>query len=136
MSRRIVYSTLLVTLLTACSSQEAADTAAIPAPTPTEATADGDQPGQAGVKVFVDPATGEIREPTPADIAALEAEQRKATVAKPQGTRSSQTIVHPDGTVEVVLDGSHDQSVQGCVQPDGGIKTDHVCDTDNSGQKK
>jgi hypothetical protein len=126
MLRRIDCSMALaaVALLTACSSKPAADPAAA---TSTTSTTEAAAPAKDGVKVFIDPTTGEIRDPTPEDIAALEAEQRKATAAKPNTAQPPRQIVHPDGTVEVILDSSHEHALQGCVQKDGSIKMEHRC---------
>jgi len=128
--------------LAACSSnQEAAkdmaDTATVADQAANQgAVPDTSQPvahdtasiSAAGVKVFIDPVTGEIRDPTPAEAAALAAEAAKQKAAHGADKQNApRQIVHPDGTVEVIIDESADQSLQGCVQKDGSIVMAHDC---------
>jgi hypothetical protein len=108
-------------LLASCAQEPS------PEATRTDATPRAAENQEAGVRAFVDPVTGALREPTPEEAAALAKGQQKAPDAQSRPVQKPREIVHPDGTVEVILDGSHDQPVQACVQADGGVKVEHAC---------
>jgi hypothetical protein len=81
---------------------------------------------QSTVKAYIDPVTGELREPTAADLAneAKAGTQKASNSAKPP-----QQIVRADGSVEVLLDQSNDQVFKACVQKDGNVAMGHECDS-------
>jgi hypothetical protein len=83
----------------------------------------------AGLVAFIDPVTGQLREPDPAELAAL-----RATAPAPSGlsTRSSPLVapaemIYPaGGGVGMRVDASFDSSVVVTKGPDGKLKMDCV----------
>jgi len=108
-----------------------ADSPAAPASTPSTgsgavaAAGPAAQTGQAapGVKVFLDPVTGEAREPTPAEAAGAAASGRvqREAVAGQAGSEGTQRehFVLPDGTEGVKLAPRDQRAVVVCRQADG-----------------
>lgn len=140
--RNAVPGLVPVLLLCACgSSDQSAPAAAAPVQTaegqkaadvPADATSTGapaaaaGTQAEAGVRVFIDPATGQVREPTPAELRTIEA--RKQTPAPGAITSSKpapKTTVLPNGWVAVELD--TEVEMKGCVQKDGRIVAGHEC---------
>jgi hypothetical protein len=135
---RITTSALLLAgsaLLLGCSSSErqtsqSADSqAAEPsAPTvaaqPTPGTAEQTSPAAPapGVRIFIDPTTGEAREPTAQEMAEM---AKQSAAAKP-GSKP-QAVQLPDGTVMVPMEGMPQTPVQACLEKDGSLKVDHEC---------
>lgn len=80
-------------------------------------------PAAGGLVVFIDPATGKIRQPTPAEIGSLISPPAAVTplVRKPLVTWSG-----PGGTVGVVLDRSFDSYMVVTKKPDGKLAMDCV----------
>jgi hypothetical protein len=81
--------------------------------------------GAAGVRVFIDPATGEAREPTRAEREAARA-ARQVQAAGGVGQAGSEGVqrehfVLPDGTEGVKLLPRDQRAVVVCVQADGSI---------------
>lgn len=81
----------------------------------------------AGLRMYIDPVTGEAREPTEAELAA-EA-RNNATTSSPtfngSGTakavlRTHETVL-PGGLTEVQLDRKADVEEKVCIQPDGSL---------------
>jgi hypothetical protein len=80
--------------------------------------------------MFIDPQTGEVREPTPQELAGMSKQQAsKGTATKPKA------IQLPDGTVMIPMDGKQ-KPVQACVASDGTLTIDHDCqETDKRSQE-
>jgi hypothetical protein len=81
------------------------------------------------VKVYIDPATGATREPTAVELAAEAAEQNNTAKMTSEKASAPREIVHPDGTVEVIMDRSNRNPLVGCIPESGKIQTDHECET-------
>lgn len=77
------------------------------------------------VKAYIDPVTGELREPTAAELAS---EAQATTQKESNSGKSSRQIVRADGSVEVLLDQSNDQAFKACVQKDGSVAMGHECE--------
>ncbi len=92
---------------------------AVPAPPPAQPAA--------GLRVFIDPVTGKPREPTAAEIKALEAASPPAN-QKPAVPQQDKEIVFPDGTV--AIQGHTLSEMKACVQKDGHVVVDHDCKSD------
>jgi hypothetical protein len=128
MLRRIECSIALaaVALLAACSSKPETDPAAA---TSTTSTIEATPPAQDGVKVFIDPATGEIRDPTAEELA----EMARSKAAKPEGTAAAQKpareIHLPNGIVAVEMDPSGDEPLKACRDSQGNMIVSHDCAT-------
>jgi hypothetical protein len=110
----------------AASPQTGEASDGVPAPTATAPAAADASPAAPAVRAFVDPVTGVIREPTAAEVRALEA--RKQTEApslaintKPRGKET----VLPNGWVKLEVDA--DSEMKGCVQKDGRVVAAHEC---------
>jgi hypothetical protein len=98
---------------------------AAPAPAPA-AAADSTQAGAAGLREFIDPVTGQPREPTAAELKALEASKQtsapsSAITSKPK----PKEIVLPNGVVAVEMESTSE--MKGCLQKDGRAVVDHDC---------
>jgi hypothetical protein len=79
-------------------------------------------PVGAGIRVFIDPATGRIRRPT------LEERRRvSAAVPRDRSARTYEVKTRPDGTRIVKLDDAFLMSVVAKKNPDGTVS--HVCRT-------
>ena len=112
-------------LATAAGLSTAAATAAfaLPVPTSSEACPPIDPPaaqilapGEAGIRVFIDPATGRVRRATP------EERQRLAMkTARDRSARTYEVRTRPDGTRIVKLDETFMMSVVGRTNPDGTV---------------
>lgn len=76
-------------------------------------------PAQSGQRVFVDPDTGKITEPTPEQIQALE--QAVAGMLS-QSSEGLQVIELPDGSVTIDLEGRFQEVVVAAVAPDGSVR--------------
>jgi hypothetical protein len=77
--------------------------------------------GQAGLRAFIDPETGELREGTPEEQRALSSAVARAESA--EVVESPEIVVHPDGFVVVDLKGNFMQSVVAVRNPDGSLST-------------
>jgi hypothetical protein len=119
-----------VTLPAASASTAAAPGAAAPdfvaePGAPATAAADQAAPGRAapGVRVFIDPVTGEARQPTPAEAAAGAAAGRvqRESVGGQAGSEGAlrERFVLPDGTEGVKLAPRDKHAVVVCLQADG-----------------
>ena len=82
---------------------------------PAEATAGG-----AGLRAFIDPATGELREGTPEEQRAL---SNGARAESSNAVESPEVVVYPDGMVVVDLKGNFMQSIVVVKNPDGSLST-------------
>jgi hypothetical protein len=77
-----------------------------------------DSVGGAGFRAFIDPQTGQLREPTPEEAQAL---SRAAREEFARAVESLEEVVHPDGTISVDLKGLFMQSVVVVRNPDGSL---------------
>lgn len=103
----------------------------------TSATASQAADAQAGsaVRAFVDPVTGQIREPTPAELRALEASGKSAAPSSAIKTRPRpQETVLPNGWVAVEVNA--DSEMKGCVQTDGRVVAAHDCKSEPAAAAK
>jgi len=74
----------------------------------------------AAQQVFLDPATGLPREPTEAELAALQAAgAASAKAALRPGAAAPEEIHLPDGTAGIRLDQRYYETITMCRQPDG-----------------
>lgn len=98
--------------------------AAAPAPAAPAATPAASQPETAALREFLDPVTGQPREPTEAELKAMAAARPAAPAAS--AASKPKEIVLPNGMV--VIEGTSLMSeMKGCVQPDGSVVADHDC---------
>jgi len=131
MRTRVFRGLLLLAVLSICAMPAAAEqkkprikargsasdtTAARPAPD-TACPAD-DRFARAGFRAFVDPQTGQLREPTPEEAQAL---SRAAGAEFARAVESLEAVVHPDGMVSVDLKGLFMQDVVVVKRPDGSL---------------
>lgn len=77
----------------------------------------------AGFRAFLDPATGELREPTPEEARALSALGGGAGTESAHPAEILEVLVHPDGMVSVDLKGRFQQSLVVAKNPDGSLST-------------
>jgi hypothetical protein len=120
-----------------CSQQVAPTPAANE--TPQSATKTSTAPSDNAVRAYIDPKTGQLREPTPEEIAALaaaEAEQKKASAATQSKPSEPREVTLPNGAVAIQLDESAQQPLRACIQPNGEAKMDHDCDAADKGTKR
>jgi hypothetical protein len=102
--------TLILALLAAAPPEAAA--AVCPAIDPPAASA-----GAARMRVFVDPATGRVREPTDEELRAYAERRRAARAAAPPPV--FEVVTYPDGMVAVDLGDAFLFDVRLSRQPDG-----------------
>jgi hypothetical protein len=78
--------------------------------------------------MFIDPKTGEAREPTPQELAEISKQQAASKQQASEGAASRPKAVQlPDGTIMVPMDDQPQTPVQACVAKDGTLKIDHDC---------
>jgi hypothetical protein len=83
------------------------------------------------VRAYIDPITGQLRDPTQEELAteAAELATKKKTAATSQSEQpASREVILPDGTVEITLDKSIQHPLHGCIQPNGELTMDHDCE--------
>jgi hypothetical protein len=83
------------------------------------------------VRAYIDPITGQLRDPTQEELAteAAELATKKKTAATSQSEQpASREVILPDGTVEITLDKSTQHPLHGCIQPNGELTMDHDCE--------
>jgi hypothetical protein len=92
------------------------------------------------VRVYIDPKTGELRDPTPAELAAeaaAEAQKKQAEAANPQAEQpQTRETITPSGASEITLDKSAQRPLRACIAKNGDLKMDHECELDSSGAKR
>jgi hypothetical protein len=142
MNHRKFHGTTLVIaaamLLGACGSanspqqgaplpqEAAAPMPAAPAPTPAAAPAPS-QPETVALREFIDPVTGQPREPTAAELKALAAAGKAAAPTAATAPKPKETVL-PNGMVAV--EAGVKSEMKGCVQPDGRFVAGHDCKSD------
>ena len=105
----------------------AADLGAVSAPTiskqaPTPATATGAiEPAAQGMRVYIDPITKKLREPTQEELAAPP--DVSATTLNPAPQK---VLAGPHGSVGMVLDESHMVHSVATINPDGSVSMDCI----------
>jgi hypothetical protein len=74
-------------------------------------------------RVFLDPVSGQPREPTPAELTELERLERAARATAPASAKPDAPAEFrlPDGTVGMRFPDAAAQPLQACLQPDGSI---------------
>jgi hypothetical protein len=102
------------------------------------------QPGKAtssggsNVRAYIDPATGQLREPTREELAAEAAAEaaKKAVLTSAQSKPNELKEVHlPSGAVAIELGDSAQHPLKACTQPNGDVKMDHECEPDDARKK-
>lgn len=86
----------------------------------------------AGQRVAKDPATGQLREPTPEELQALEAAQPKKALKASQPLKTLSAPAEASGAVGVVLDESYENYAVATRGADGKVKFDCVQGKDNA----
>jgi hypothetical protein len=110
-----------------CSKKAKTAVAAQPAAGPACPADDG--VGRAGFRAFIDPQTGQLRQPTPEEAQALSRAARKEFE---QTVKNLQPIVHPDGTISVDLQGLFMQDLVAVKNPDGSLSIRCVPDSEKA----
>ncbi|HTE42040.1 MAG TPA: hypothetical protein VK629_14540 [Steroidobacteraceae bacterium] len=132
LNHRLLLATIALLAFSACSQQPAPEistspnVSSPPASAPSAAEQAPSSAPKSAVKVYIDPATGEIREPTAAELTAAAAEQKQNS-SKAQAPQVAREIVHTDGTVEIIMHRSTNKPLVGCLDKNDGIKIDHQC---------
>ncbi len=93
---------------------------ACPAQDPVVKAEEPAAPAAAGLVVFRDPATGQVRQPSAAEIRSI------LPPEKPQAPRTLVTKTGPNGAVGIVLDSSFDSYLVVTKKPDGKLAMDCV----------
>jgi hypothetical protein len=100
------------------SKQAQAGTTACPA---------DDRVGGAGLRAFIDPQTGQLRQPTPEELATW---TKAAREELSRAVESLQPTVLPDGTLALDLQGLFMQDLVVTRRPDGSLSTQCVPDSE------
>lgn len=103
---------------------------AIPPTSPAAVAAPSSAPaaaatGGAAIREFIDPATGQAREPTAADLKAFEAAKARTPSAAPTVKPRGGEITMPNGMVAIEAPPPSD--MKGCLRKDGTMVVDHDC---------
>jgi hypothetical protein len=134
--RVLVFTVVIVWALPAAAQQRsskietgAPENGASPArPEGQECPAD-DSVGRAGLRAFIDPQTGQLREPTPQEAQSL---SRTAGEAFARAVESLEAVVHSDGTISVDLKDLFMQDIVAVKNIDGSISVRCVPDSEKS----
>ena len=86
-----------------------------------------DRFARASFRAFIDPQTGQLREPTPEEVQAL---SRAARAEFVRAVESLEAVVHPDGMVSVDLKGLFMQDLVVVKRPDGSLSMRCVPDSE------
>lgn len=81
----------------------------------------GTATASAGMKVYIDPATGQPRDPTPEEVAAANRTPRVSAQSSTAGDETTPVHVLPSGQMEVHVGARAMHEVRVCRQPDGSI---------------
>jgi hypothetical protein len=129
---RITASALLLssTVLLGCSSSErqaspTTDNNSEAAPAAPAAPA-ADSATTPGMKAFIDPKTGELRDPTDAERAAMERQDSKLQ-SSPERRQTESKLKGGRGTA-ITLEGEPETPIRACTQADGTVVVDHNCE--------
>ena len=124
-------------ILSACSQEPGRATADVPSPPPiaiaaqsepaANAVAERVDSSEAGVRIFVDPATGAIREPTVEEEAAVARGEAAQPVNKPTGATHIREVHLPDGSTAVIPDQAPPEYLQACTRSDDQVAVAHAC---------
>jgi hypothetical protein len=132
---RITTSALLLTgsaVLLGCSASErqTSPTADSPAGAPTAQTAApaADSGSTAGMKAFRDPKTGEFRDPTDAELAAMERQRQDGNLQSTTERRQTESKLKNGRGTAITLEGDPQTPMRACTQADGSITVDHNCE--------
>jgi hypothetical protein len=82
-----------------------------------------------GLRAFIDPQTGQLREPTPEEAQALVHAAREELV---QELEALEAVVHPDGMISLDLKGHFMQDVVVVKRPDGSLSMQCVPDSEGA----
>jgi hypothetical protein len=139
MKRTASRCVLLLALLTVCampagaaqkkthSNKSGTRIPAAPAAVGPECPAEG--LGQAGFRAFIDPRTGELREPSPEETRALARAGREEFV---RAMESLEAVVHPDGMISLDLKGLFMQDLVVVKRSDGSLSMQCVPDSERA----
>ncbi len=97
-------------------------------PVPEACPAD-DQFARAGLRAFIDPQTGQLREPSPEETRALARAAREEFV---RAMESLEAVVHADGMISLDLKGLFMQDVVVVKRPDGSLSAQCVPDSERA----
>ena len=131
MRRRMFRAVLFLALLSACAMPAAArqkkpgikaEGSAVDTACPAD-----DRFARAGLRAFIDPQTGQLRQPTPEEAQAL---SRAARAEFAQEVESLEAVVHPDGMISVDLKGRFMQDLVVVKRPDGSLSLRCVPDSE------
>jgi hypothetical protein len=114
-------------MLLGCSSSHHQTSALVePAPpSATEMTAAPQPAATPGMKAFMDPLTGEMREPTGTERAVMERQSSRLQDNQPRAMREQK--LRKRGTA-MTLEGDPETPLQACTSADGNVTVDHNCD--------
>ncbi len=98
-----------------------------PAGTAAAACPADDRVGGSGFRAFIDPQTGQLRQPTPEELAVW---TKTAREEFSRAVESLQPTVLPDGTVALDLQGLFMQDLVVTRRPDGSLSTQCVPDSE------
>jgi hypothetical protein len=132
MTCKVLRNVLLLTALAAAAApagaaeKRAGDTAKQPVP---EACPADDRFAQAGLRAFIDPQTGQLREPSPEETRALARASREEFV---RAMESLEAVVHPDGMISLDLKGLFMQDLVVVKGPDGSLSMQCVPDSERA----
>ncbi len=108
---------ILRIMLTVLASFAAAAGPADPGPeAPPDCPAIDPPAAPAGVRAFIDPATGKLRPPR------TEEKRQLVSTARGRSSRTYEVVVRPDGTRLVQLDDAFSMSVVATTGPDGALR--------------
>jgi hypothetical protein len=127
LSRALMVAALVAPALPAAAAEKRAQAPAkesVPAACPAD-----DRFAQWGLRAFIDPQTGQLREPSPEETRALAGAAREEFV---RAVESLEAVVHPDGMISLDLKGLFMQDLVVVKRPDGSLSMQCVPDSERT----
>ena len=132
---RITTSALLLTgsaVLLGCSSSErqASPTADSASDTPAAQAAPpaADTESASGMKIFIDPKTGEVRDPTDAERAAMERARQDGNLQTSEPRKQTESKLKSGRGTAITLEGDPETPMKACTNADGTVVIGHDCE--------
>lgn len=133
MTRKVLPYALFIAALAAVAAPAggAEKRAADPGkkPVPEACPADDRVAASPGLRAFIDPQTGQLREPTPEEAQAFARAARQELVRE---LEALEAVVHPDGMISLDLKGQFMQDVVVVKRPDGSLSMQCVPDSEGA----
>jgi hypothetical protein len=87
------------------------------------------------MRAFRDPVTGEFRDPTDAELAAMERQRQDGKLQSTEERKQTESKLKGGRGTAITLDGEPETPMQACTNADGTLVIDHNCEQANKPQQ-